>query len=68
MHCNNKRNIMNNQACSPDLGSRGKIFVYICFMFYALTITYFFFFKNLFADNLCTQLKPTALTPNSKAT
>ena len=43
--CNTKRNIMKNQAGSPDLGSRGKISVYICFMFYALTIVYFLFLR-----------------------
>ena len=40
MCCNNKRNIMENQAGRPDLGSRGKS-VYICFMFYDLAIVYF---------------------------
>ena len=49
---------MKNQVGSPDLGSRGKIYVYISFMFYDLTIV-FFFFKNSFADNFCIGLKPT---------
>ena len=59
MCCNTKRNIMKKQVVSPNLGSRGKIFMYICFMFYALTIVYFLFFKNWFVDNFCTGLKPT---------
>ena len=45
MCCNTKRNIMKNQAGSPDLGSRGKISVYIFFMFYALAIVYFMFLR-----------------------
>ena len=45
MFCNTKRNILKYQASSLDLGSRGKISVYICFMFYALTIVYFIFLR-----------------------
>ena len=45
MCCNIKMKIMKNQAGSLNLRSRGKIFVYICFMFYALTIVYFLFLR-----------------------
>ena len=41
MCCNTKGNIMKNQAGRLDLGSRGKIYVFIIFMFYALAIVYF---------------------------
>ena len=43
MCCNTKRNIMKNQAGRLDLGSGGKISVFIYFMFYALIIVYFLF-------------------------
>ena len=45
MFCNTKRNIMKNQVGSSDLGSRGKMFVYVCFMIYALVIVYFVFLR-----------------------
>ncbi len=45
MYCNIERDIMKNQSRSLDFGILGKIFVYICFMFHALTIIYFLFFR-----------------------
>lgn len=38
MYCNIERNIMKNQAGSPGFGILGKIFVYMCFMCYALAL------------------------------
>jgi len=43
MYCNIERNIMKNQAGSPDFGIQGKISVYMCFMCYALAILFFMF-------------------------
>ena len=45
MHCNIERNIMKNQSGSPSFWIQGKIFVYICFIFYALAIVYFHFLE-----------------------
>ena len=36
---------MKNQSGSPGFRIQGKIFVYIYFMFYALAIVYFMFFR-----------------------
>jgi len=44
MYCSIEMNIMKNQSSSPSFGIQGKISMYICFMFYALSIVYFFFF------------------------
>ena len=41
MYCNIERNIMKNQAGSPDFGIQWKIFVYTCFMCYALEFLFF---------------------------
>jgi len=41
MYCNIEINIMKNQAGSPDFRIQGKIFVYMCFMCYALTLFIF---------------------------
>jgi len=41
MYCNTERNIIKNQAGSPDFGIQGKISVYMCFMCYALTLFHF---------------------------
>ena len=38
MYYNIERNIMKNQAGSPDFGIQGKISVYMCFMCYALAL------------------------------
>ena len=38
MYCNIERNIMKNQAGSPNFGIYGKISVYMCFMSYALAL------------------------------
>jgi len=38
MYCNIERNIMKNQASSPSFGIQGKIFLYMCFMCYALAL------------------------------
>jgi len=54
---------MKNQSRSPSFGIQGKIFVYIYFMFYALTIVYFLSFKNSCVGNFCTWLKPIILPP-----
>ena len=49
---------MKNQVGRPDLGSRGKYLCLsvLCFM---LSLFFFFCFKDLFIDNLCTGLKLT---------
>jgi len=47
MYCDIERNVMKNQSGSPDFGIQGKISVYICFIFYALTIVYFLFLEFL---------------------
>ena len=41
IYCNIERNIMKNQAGSLGFGIQGKIFVYMCFMCYALTLFIF---------------------------
>ena len=41
MYYNIERNIMKNQASSPGFGIQGKIFVYMCFMCYALAFFIF---------------------------
>ena len=41
MYCNIERNIMKNQVGSPGFGIQGKIFVYMCFMCYALALFIF---------------------------
>ena len=58
MYYNIEMNIMKNQAGSPDFGIWGKIFVYMCFLCYALAL---FIFCDLesYAGNLYTRLKPT---------
>ena len=45
MYCNIERNIMKNQSRSPRFGIQGKIFVYICFIFYSLAIVYYLFLE-----------------------
>jgi len=45
MYCKIKRNKMKNQSSSPGFGIQGRIVVYICFIFYALTIVYFLFLE-----------------------
>ena len=45
IYCNIERSIKKNQAGSPSFGIQGKIFVYIYFLFYALTIIYFLFLE-----------------------
>lgn len=42
MYCNIERNIMKNQASSPDFGIQAKIFVHMCLMCYALALFIFF--------------------------
>jgi len=42
MYYNIDRNIMKNQAGSPSFGIQGKIFVYMCFMCYALALFIFY--------------------------
>jgi len=42
MYYNIERNIMKNQAGSPDFGIQGKIFVYMCFMCYSLALFIFY--------------------------
>ncbi len=41
MYCNIERNIMKNQAGSPGFGIQWEIFVYMCFMCYALAFLFF---------------------------
>jgi len=41
MYCNIERNIMKNQSGSLGFGIQGKIFVYMCFMCYALSLFIF---------------------------
>jgi len=41
MYCNIERKIMKNQAGSPDFWIQGKIFVYMCFLCYALALFIF---------------------------
>ena len=41
MCCNIERNIMKNQAGSPDFWIQGGISMYMCFMCYALTLFIF---------------------------
>ena len=41
MYCNIERNIMKNQAGSPDFGIEGKFSMYMCFMCYALVLFIF---------------------------
>ena len=41
MYYNIERNIMKNQSGSPGFGIHGKIFVYMCFMYYALAFFIF---------------------------
>jgi len=40
-----ERNIMKTQSSSPSFGIQRKISMYICFIFYALTIFYFLFLE-----------------------
>ena len=49
---------MQNQAGSPGFWSQGKIFVYMCFMCYALAL-FIFCSQNLYAGNFRMGLKPT---------
>ena len=41
MYCKIERNIMKNQAGSPDFEIQGKISVHMCFMCYALALFIF---------------------------
>ena len=45
MYCKMERNITKNKYGGPSFGIQGKISVYICFIFYALTIVYFLFLE-----------------------
>ena len=45
MYCNIERKIMKNQASSHGFGIEGKIFVYMCFMCYALALFIFCVFR-----------------------
>jgi len=45
MYCNIEMNIIKNKDGSPGFGIKGKIFMYICFMFYSLAIVYFLFLE-----------------------
>jgi len=45
MYYNIKRNIMKTQSGSLDFWILEKIFMYICFIFYAITIVYFLFLE-----------------------
>jgi len=49
MYCNIESNIMKIQFRSPGFGIEGKISMYICFMFYVLTIVYSFVLRIRFA-------------------
>ena len=49
-----ERNIMKTQSSSLNFRIQGKISVYVCFIFSPL----FFCFKNSFAVNFYTGLKP----------
>ena len=44
-YCNIERNITKNQAGSPSFGIQEKIFVYMCFMRYALALFIFCVFR-----------------------
>ena len=58
MYCNIERNIMKNQAGSPDFGIQGKSLC-ICVLCVMLSHCLFSLFKNLDAGNFYTGLKPT---------
>jgi len=58
MYCNIERNIMKNQTSSPILGSMGKSLC-ICVLRVMLSHCLFSLFKNSYAGNFCTGLKPT---------
>ena len=58
MYWNIERNITKNQSGSLCFGIHGKIFVYMCFMCYALAL-FLYMFWNSYASNFCTGLKPT---------
>ena len=45
MYYNIERNIMENQASSPDFGIQGKISMCMCFMCYALALFIFLCFR-----------------------
>jgi len=45
MYCNIEMNIIKNKDGSPGFGIKGKIFMYICFIFYSLAIVYFLFLE-----------------------
>ena len=45
MYFNIERNIMKNQSSRPGFGMQGEIYVYICFMCYALAIFCFLSFR-----------------------
>jgi len=55
MYCNIERNIMKNQAGSPGFGIQGKSLCICVLLSYCL----FYLFKNSYAGNFCTGLKPT---------
>jgi len=63
MYCNIERNIMKNQAGSPGFGIQGKSLC-ICVLCVLLSHCLFYLFKNSYAGNFCTGLKPTTLTCN----
>jgi len=55
MYCNIEMNIMRKQYVSPNFGIHGKISMYWSFV---SRDCIFYVFKNLFASNFCTGLKP----------
>jgi len=58
MYCNIERNIMKNQAGSPDFGIQGKSLC-ICVLCVMLSHCLFSLFKNSYAGNFYTGLKRT---------
>ena len=59
MYCNIERNIMKKiKLVVSVLGSRGK-YMCICFLCVMLSNCLFSLFKNSYAVNFCTGLKPT---------
>ena len=58
MYCNIETNIMKNQAGSPSFGIQGKSLC-ICVLCVMLSHCLFSLFKNSYAGNFCTGLKPT---------
>ena len=59
MYCNIERNIMKIKLVVSVLGSRGKSLC-ICVLCVMLSHCLFSLFKNSYAGNFCTGLKPTS--------